>query len=105
MYRKMISRVTLPVCFALILVWAMLASPGSSLANPPDGSGNHNHGGGGGGGDGSSSVIVTFRDFLGDDIDPVPDRLMSDDLGPYIRGEQNVGGGINKFGELTFATG
>ncbi len=82
MTKKMLWGATLPGCFALALVWGMLALSGGTLADPPDGDGNHNHGGGGGGG--TIRVTVTFRDFPGDYADPVPDRLMSDGLGDYI---------------------
>jgi len=77
MSKKMLWGATLPGCFVLALVWAMLALPGNSLANPPDGDGNHNHGGD------TIPVTVTFRDFLGDGDDPVPDRIQSDDGETY----------------------
>ena len=107
MCRKMFWGATLPGCFVLALVWGMLALPGSSLADPPDGNGNHNHnhGGGGGGGGGKIPVTVTFRDFKGDDLDPVPDRLMSDChdcpttcdcLSPYSHQVDNVNAFIAK---------
>lgn len=108
MFRRTISRATLPGCFVLALVWAMSALSGSTLANPPDGNGDHNHGGGGGGdgGDGGNLVVsVTFRDFQGDDADPVPDRLMSDGLGAYIDGVHNVRAQIDQKGNLAFGVG
>ncbi len=112
MCRKMFWGATLPGCFVLALVWGMLALPGSILADPPDGNGNHNHGGGGGGNGGTIPVTVTFRDFQGDDVDPVPDRLMSDChdcsatcdcSSPYIHGGDKVRTGIggNFFMKLT----
>ncbi len=95
MSKKMLWGATLPGCLLLVLIWATMALSGSSLANPPDGDGNHNHGGGGGG---TISVTVTFRDFLGDDVDPVPDRLMSDGLGDYIHKVDKVNTGIGSNG-------
>jgi len=88
----------------------MLALPGSVLANPPDENGDHNHGGGGGGGGdggGTIPVTVTFRNFEGDVLDPVPDRLMSDChdcpttcdcLSPYIHKVDKVSTGIGSNG-------
>ena len=102
MYRKMISRATLPGCIVLALAWAMLALPGSSLADPPP----HNHGGGGGDdgdGGGTIPVTVTFRDFPGDVFDPVPDHLMSDGLGDYIHKVDKVGAGISTRGNFRIA--
>ena len=96
MNKRMLWGATLPGCFVLALSLGMLTLPGSSLANPPDGAGNHNHGGGGGGG--TIPVTVTFRDFPGDDVDPVPDRLMSDDLGDYIHKVDKVSTGIGNNG-------
>ena len=58
MNRKMLRGATLPGCVVLAFVWAMLALPGNSLANPPDGDGNHNHGGGDGGGGGGEEAIL-----------------------------------------------
>lgn len=101
MSKKMLWAATLPGCFVLAFVWAMLTLSGNSLANPPDGDGNHNHGGGGGGG--TIPVTVTFRDFPGDDFDPVPDRLMSDGLGDYIHKVDKVGAGISTRGNFRMA--
>ena len=101
MSKKMLWGTTLPGCVVLALVWAMLALSGNSLANPPDGDGNHNHSGGGGGG--TIPVTVTFRDFPGDDVDPVPDRLMSDGLGDYIHKVDKVGAGISTRGNFRMA--
>ena len=118
MNRKMIVRTTRAGCFILILAWAMLALPGSSLANPPDGSGNHTHSGGGGGGDdgggGRIPVTVTLRDFQGDAFDPIPDRLISDChdcpttcdcLSPYIHKVDSVGAHISTRGNFIFGVG
>lgn len=111
MSRKMFWGTTLPGCFVLVLVCAMLALPGSVLANPPDENGDHNHGGGGGGGDGGNiPVTVTFRDFLGDEVFS-PDRVMSDFydcpttfdcLSPYVDDVDNVHAEIAQPGYLTF---
>ncbi len=95
MSKKMLWGATLPGCFVLALIWGMLALPGNSLANPPDGDGNHNHGSGG-----TIPMTVTFRDFLGDDVDPVPDRLMSDGSGDYIDKVDKVGAGISTRGNF-----
>ena len=108
MSKKMLWGATLPGCFVLALVWAMLALSGNSLANPPDGDGNHNHGGGGGGGGGGNlAVTVTFQDLPGD-------GLMSDChdcpttcecLSPYIDDVDNVGAQIDQQGNLAFGIG
>lgn len=98
MSKKMLWGATLPGCLLLALVWATMALSGNSLANPPDGDGNHNHGGGGGGG--TIPMTATFRDFQGDDEDPVPDRLMSDGLGVYIEKVDKVGAGISTRGNF-----
>ena len=102
MSKKMLWGATLPGCVVLALVWATMALSGNSLANPPDGDGNHDHGGGGGdgGGGGTIPMTVTFRDFPGDDLDPVPDRLMSDGLGDYIHKVDKVGAGISTRGNF-----
>ena len=100
MNRKMISRATLPGCFVLALAWAMLALPGSSLANPPEGKGGGNKKDGDGGG-GNLAVTVTFEDL------PL-DGLMSDcQTGncPYIDGVDNVGAQIDQPGNLAFGVG
>ena len=97
MSKKMLWGATLPGCLLLALVWATMALSGNSLANPPDGDGNHNHGGGGGG---TIPMTATFRDFQGDDEDPVPDRLMSDGLGVYIEKVDKVGAGISTRGNF-----
>ena len=83
MRKKMIWGAILPGCLVLAFACLMLTISGITLANPPDGDGNHNHGGGGGGGGDTIPVTVTFRDFLGDDDDPVPDRIQSDDGETY----------------------
>ena len=57
-------------CLILAGLWAVLATPETALANPPDGDGNHNHGGGDDGGtyfvtvsgDVSSTTIFTGKD-------------------------------------------
>ncbi len=98
MSKKMLWGATLPGCVLLALVWTMLALSGNSLANPPDGDGNHNHGSGG-----TIPMTVTFRDFPGDDVDPVPDRLMSDGLGDYIDKVDKVGAGISTRGNFRLA--
>lgn len=124
MSKKMVVGTTLPGCFVLALVCAMLVLPGRVLANPPDESGNHSHGdgggggGGGGGGDsgGTIPVTATFRDFQGDDLEPVPDRLMSDFrdcpetfdcLSPYTHKVDGVSAGISTRGNfrMTLAKG
>ncbi len=87
---------TLPGCVVLALVWAMLALSGGALADPPP----HNHGGDGGGGGGTIAMTATFRDFLGDDEDPVPDGLRSDGLGDYIHKVDKVGAGISTRGNF-----
>ena len=45
-------------------------------------------------------MTATFRDFPGDDLDPVPDRLMSDGLGDYIDKVDKVGAGISTRGNF-----
>lgn len=106
MCKKMSVGATPPGRFVLALVCAMLVLPGSVLANPPDENGNHSHGGGGGG---TIPVTATFRDFQGDNLEPVPDRMMSDFhdcpttgdcLSPYIDGVDKVGAGISTRGNF-----
>ena len=112
MSKKMLRGTTLRGCLVLALILAILVLPGNSLANPPDASGNHSHGGGGGGdGDSSGTIYVTatFRDFQGDALEPIPDRLMSDFhdcpatgdcLSPYIHKVDKVSAGISTRGNF-----
>ena len=94
MSTKMLWGATLPGCVVLAFVWAMLALSGGALADPPV-DGNHNHGSGG-----TIPMTATFRDFPGDDVDPIPDRLMSDGLGDYIHKVDKVGAGISTRGNF-----
>ena len=72
-------------CMALVGLWAVLAVPGTALANQPDANGNHNHGD-----DGDDGGNVVKSD--------IPAMLTLDDLlGDGITSDGGVGGGTPSY--------
>ena len=79
-------------CLILAGRWAVLATPGTALANKPGADGKHDHGGDDGG---TTAVTVIFRNSE-------TDRIRSDGEGFYIDGVDRVTAEISPHGHFLF---